>query len=126
MTDELEIVVADDNADILKLVSKRLSSRGWRVITATNGRDALDLVRERLPSAVVLDWMMPLLAGPDVCTEIKADEMTAHIPVVMLTAKAAEHDIATGFRGGADEYLTKPFDVAELDQTLRRLTGRAG
>lgn len=125
MTHENELVVADDNPDILRLLSKRLVKRGWLVRTANNGQQALDLVKERAPAAVVLDWMMPVIAGNDVCEELKTSPDTAHIPVIMLTARAAEQDIATGFLGGADEYLTKPFDVAELDAALRRLTGRS-
>ena len=124
MAHENELVIADDNPDILRLLSKRLAKRGWTVRTASNGQQALDLVKERAPAAVVLDWMMPVIAGSDVCEELKTSPATAHIPVIMLTARAAEDDIATGFRGGADEYLTKPFDVAELDAALRRLTGR--
>ena len=115
------IVVADDDPDILNLVSKRLTKRGYRVITAVNGKEALELIRSRRPAAAVLDWMMPLLQGYDVCERIKADPSTAKVPVVLLTAKAAEMDIERGFRGGADDYITKPFDITELDLTLKRL-----
>lgn len=115
------IVVADDNPDILKLVQKRLGKRGYEVATATDGRAALDLIRERHPDAVVLDWLMPEMQGPEVCSMLKEDAATESIPVVILTAKASESDITTGFERGADEYLTKPFEIEELDQTLRRL-----
>ena len=115
------ILVADDDPDILNLVSKRLTKRGYRVITAVNGKEALELIRSRRPAAAVLDWMMPLLQGHEVCERIKADPSTAKVPVVLLTAKASESDIERGFRGGADDYITKPFDIAELDLTLKRL-----
>ena len=115
------ILVADDDQDILNLVSKRLTKRGYRVITAVNGKEALELIRSRRPAAAVLDWMMPLLQGNEVCERIKADPSTAKVPVVLLTAKAAEMDIERGFRGGADDYITKPFDITELDLTLKRL-----
>lgn len=121
MADQPVLVVADDNPDILRLVAARMKKRGWEVVTATNGADALEVVRRIQPSAVVLDWMMPMVTGPEACDQLKADERTSAIPVVLLTAKASEGDITTGFARGADDYLTKPFDVDELDQTLRRL-----
>lgn len=115
------VVVADDNADIRHLVDRRLSKRGYRVVTAADGEEALTRVRELGPQAVVLDWMMPVVQGPDVVSRLRADPATAGLPIVMLTARAAEADVATGFECGADDYLTKPFDVAELDQVIRRL-----
>jgi DNA-binding response OmpR family regulator len=115
------IVVADDNTDILLLISKRLVKRGYEVATAADGGSALAVVRERRPAAVVLDWVMPVLHGKEVCAELKADPATADIPVVFLTARAAEEDIARGYESGADEYLTKPFDIEVLDGALRRL-----
>lgn len=115
------IVVADDDLDILNLVNKRLSKRGYEVLTATDGQQALELVRSHRPAAAILDWMMPVLQGNEVCSRLKSDSSTADIPVVLLTAKAADVDIEKGFRGGADDYITKPFDIRELHQTLQRL-----
>ncbi len=117
------IVVADDDQDILNLVSKRLVKCGYHVLTATNGQQALELVRSRLPSAAILDWMMPVLQGHEVCSRIKEDPSTEEVPVVLLTAKVSDVDIEKGFRFGADDYITKPFDIAELDMTLKRLIG---
>ncbi|MBW3592440.1 MAG: response regulator [Actinobacteria bacterium] len=68
-----------------------------------------------------MDWTMPVMQGVEVCSQLKADPSTADIPVVLLTARAADTDIEKGFRDGADDYLTKPFDVRELDQMLQRL-----
>ncbi len=115
------IVVADDDLDILNLVNKRLAKRGYEVLTATDGQQALELVRSRHPAAAVLDWMMPAMQGHEVCAQLKADSSTADIPVVLLTARAADVDIEKGFRSGADDYLTKPFNIRELDETLQRL-----
>ena len=126
MPDAELIVVADDNVDILLLISKRLTKRGYEVATASDGGAALAMVRERRPVAVVLDWVMPVLHGKDVCAELKADPATAAIPVVFLTARAAEDDIARGFESGADEYLTKPFDIDVLEKALRRLIHNGG
>lgn len=115
------IIVADDDQDILNLVSKRLAKRGYSVVTATNGQQALELVRSRHPAAAILDWMMPVLQGHEVCLRIKEDPSTEKVPVVLLTAKVSDIDIEKGFRSGADDYITKPFDIAELDMTLKRL-----
>lgn len=115
------ILVADDDADILNLVVKRLSKRGWTVLAASDGAEALDRVRAELPDAVVVDWMMPKLTGPEVCNALKRDPATASIPVVLVTARASGGDRTTGLEHGADEYVTKPFDVDDLDAVLRRL-----
>lgn len=115
------IVVADDNADILLLIAKRLAKRGYEVETATDGWTALEMIRTRRPAAAVLDWVMPMMQGGEVCAEVKSDPATADIPVIFLTARAAKEDIARGFASGADEYLTKPFDLEVLENTLRRL-----
>jgi len=115
------IVVADDNPDIRLLLGKRLARRGYKLVLTANGRDALDEIRIRRPAAAVLDRVMPEIDGAHVCAELKADPETANIPVVLLSARAAEKDVVAGFEHGADEYLTKPFDIEELDETLQRL-----
>jgi DNA-binding response OmpR family regulator len=120
------LVVADDDSDILRLLERRLSRRGYTVVTAANGRAALDAVRRTRPDAVVLDRLMPVMSGEEVCAALKADERTAAIPVVLLSAQASEREIVEGFGVGADDYLTKPFDLEELDERLRRLVAAAG
>lgn len=115
------IVVAEDDDDIRELLAMRLASRGFEVATATDGRAALELVRTRRPVAAVLDWMMPVVQGHEVCRMLKEDASTAEIPIVLLTARAMEGDVHRAFELGADEYITKPFDFEELVQTLRRL-----
>ena len=122
----LSLVVADDDSDILRLLERRLSRRGYTVVTAPDGRAALDAVRSTAPDAVVLDRLMPAMTGEEVCAALKADEGTAAIPVVLLTAQASEREIVEGFGVGADDYLTKPFDLDELDDRLRRLVAAAG
>jgi DNA-binding response OmpR family regulator len=82
------------------------------------------MIRRERPDAVVLDWVMPEMQGSDVCQAIKEDDDLAAIPVLMLTARASDSDIAGAFEHGADDYLTKPFDLEELDQRLRQLLGR--
>ena len=119
--DRPRIVIAEDNDDLLRLVERRLGRRGYDILVARNGREALDLVRSERPDAVVLDWVMPELQGHHVCEAIKQDTELATIPVLMLTARASDSDIAGAFEHGADDYLTKPFDVEELDLRLRQL-----
>jgi DNA-binding response OmpR family regulator len=122
VSDPLSIVVADDDPDVLRLLARRLARRGYDVRTAVNGRAAVEEVRRELPDAVVLDNVMPGMTGGEACAALKADAATARIPIVLLSAEAAERDIVAGFDSGAEEYLTKPFDIEELDETLRRLT----
>jgi DNA-binding response OmpR family regulator len=122
----LSLVVADDDPDILRLLERRLSRRGYTVVTAADGRAALEAVRGMRPHAVVLDRVMPAMSGEEVCAALKRDERTASIPVVLLSAHASEREIVEGFGVGADDYLTKPFDLDELDERLRRLVAATG
>jgi two-component system, OmpR family, phosphate regulon response regulator PhoB len=103
------------------LISTRLARLGYTVVAVTDGSAALDAVRERKPAATVLDWAMPALDGPQVCAMLKSDPATAGVPVVMLSASAMKEDVALGLAHGADGYLTKPFEIDELDELLRRL-----
>jgi DNA-binding response OmpR family regulator len=117
----LHLVVADDDPDILRLLERRLSRRGYEIVTAADGRAALEAIRRTAPDAVVIDRVMPAMTGEEVCAALKSDERTADIPVVLLSAQASEREIVEGFGVGADDYLTKPFDLEELDERLRRL-----
>ena len=125
MNRTLSLVVADDDPDILGLLERRLSRRGYEVMVAADGRAALEAVRRNGPDAVVIDRLMPAMSGEEVCAALKADERTAAIPVVLLSAHASEAEITEGFGAGADDYLTKPFDLEELDERLRRLVASA-
>jgi DNA-binding response OmpR family regulator len=122
----LHLVVADDDPDILRLLERRLSRRGYEVVTAADGMAALEAVRRTTPDAVVIDRVMPAMSGEEVCAALKADDRTAAIPVVLLSAQASEREIVEGFGVGADDYLTKPFDLEELDERLRRLIAATG
>jgi DNA-binding response OmpR family regulator len=122
----LSLVVADDDPDILRLLERRLSRRGYTVVSVADGSAALETVRRIQPDAVVLDRLMPTMSGEEVCAALKADERTAAIPVVLLSAQASEQEIVEGFGVGADDYLTKPFDLDELDERLRLLVAAAG
>jgi DNA-binding response OmpR family regulator len=108
------LLVADDDEDILALVQLRLSRSGFEVIVARDGEEALRLVQERHPDLAVLDWMMPKSSGLEVLRAIRANPDTAHIPVVLLTARASETDVQEGLDAGADDYIAKPFSPQEL------------
>lgn len=108
------ILVADDDMDIAELLQIHLEFHGFEVQLAHNGIDARDAIIRTLPDLVVLDRMMPIMGGLEVLSVIKANPVTRDIPVVMLTAKASDTDVWEGWQGGADYYMTKPFDLEEL------------
>ena len=119
------VLVADDDADILRLLSQRLSHRGYRVITAENGDSALGIAFESPPDAAVLDGIMPGMEGHEVCAAMRANPSTALVPIVLLTAKAGYADEREAVDSGADAYMAKPFRIEELDEKLRGLLSSA-
>lgn len=118
------ILVVDDESDVLELVSTSLRRSGYEVIEADNGALALEKARAVLPEAIVLDIMLPDLSGLDVCRTLKYDTTTAHIPIIMLTARSEEIDRIVGLELGADDYLCKPFSPRELDLRVRNIIRR--
>ncbi|TMC44509.1 MAG: response regulator [Chloroflexi bacterium] len=115
-----KLLVADDLVPIRQMVRITLSTQGWTIVEAKNGNEALQMVRSEKPDLVLLDVDMgPGPNGFDVCRQIKADETTKDIPVVMLTAHESDSDRAIGFAAGATQYLTKPFGPLELIDTIR-------
>jgi DNA-binding response OmpR family regulator len=105
------ILAVDDEPHVLKLLKANLESSGYKVLTAADGEQALQMVESALPDLVILDLMLPKMDGYAVCQRIR--EFSA-VPVIMLTARSAEVDLVHGFEVGADDYLTKPFSVTEL------------
>ena len=118
------VLIADDDRDIVRFVEVNLRLEGFDVITAHDGEDALAKALELQPNLVLLDVMMPLMDGFEVCTKLREDGRSAHIPVIMLTAKSLSADKVLGLTAGADDYIIKPFDpmelVARVKTTLRR------
>lgn len=108
------ILVADDDPDILGIVSMSLETQGYVVYKATNGREAVDGAREHRPDLVLLDMMMPVLSGYEAVCELKADNATCDIPVVGLSAKAMTTDMERATTAGIDGYITKPFRIAQV------------
>lgn len=118
------VLIADDDADIVRFVQVNLKAEGYGVLTASNGEEALGLVIEHRPDLVLLDVMMPKIDGYEVCRRLRGDSRTSHISIIMLTAKALSADKVVGLTAGADDYIIKPFDpmelVARVKTTLRR------
>jgi len=120
-----KILVADDEPDVLHLVSMNLKNAGFNVIKAEDGLRALNLARETQPALIVLDLMLPEMSGLEVCKVLKKEPATAQIPIIMLTAKAEEVDRIVGLELGADDYLTKPFSPRELVLRVKSVMRRA-
>ena len=114
------ILVVDDERHIVRLVEVNLQRAGYVVIKAYDGREALEKARSENPDLVVLDVMMPDMDGLAVLKNLKADAATAHIPVILLTAKALDADVFPGWRSGLDCNLSKPFKPMDLLDLIRR------
>ncbi len=118
------ILVVDDEPDAVELVAFNLKAAGFNVATADDGEEALKKGRALLPALIVLDVMLPEIDGLEVCKILRRDPATAAIPILMLTAKAAEVDRVLGLELGADDYLTKPFSPRELVLRVKNLLRR--
>jgi DNA-binding response OmpR family regulator len=118
------VLVADDEEDIRALVAFRLQRAGYDVITAANGEEALLLATTRLPDLVVLDMMMPKATGLEVTRSLRGHDTTKDIPVILLTARAQEADVASGFEAGVDDYVKKPFSPKDLQLRVQALLER--
>jgi DNA-binding response OmpR family regulator len=119
-----KILVIDDEPDALELIEFNLKAAGCEVVTAADGQAALKKARQLLPALIILDLMLPEVDGLEVCKILRRDPKTAAIPIVMVTAKAAEIDRILGLELGADDYVTKPFSPRELVLRVKRLLRR--
>ena len=119
------VLVADDEEDIRSLVAFRLKRAGYEVITAADGEEALLLATTRLPDLAVLDMMMPKATGLEVTRSMREHEATKDIPVILLTARAQEGDVISGFEAGADDYVKKPFSPQDLQARVQALLERS-
>ena len=118
------VLVADDDPDILQLVSLRLERSGYEVMAAQDGEQALTAALERTPDLALLDVMMPKLDGYEVTARLRSNERTRHMPVILLTARVQEADVARGIEAGADDYVKKPFSTHELRDRVQAALGR--
>ena len=118
------ILVVDDEIYIVHILDFSLGMEGYEVITALDGEQALEKLRTEKPDLIVLDIMMPKLDGYEVCKTIKGNSETAHIPVILLSAKGRNVDQKLGFDVGADDYITKPFSPRKLVERINQLLGQ--
>jgi len=113
------ILLVDDELDLVETVRFSLELEGYDVLVSHNGEDALNQARKEKPDLILLDLMLPKLDGYKVCRLLKFDERYKHIPILMLTAKTQEKDKLLGKETGADEYITKPFEMDELMRKVK-------
>jgi two-component system alkaline phosphatase synthesis response regulator PhoP len=121
-----KVLICDDDLLLLELMEFRLQTKGYDVVRAVDGAEALTKARAESPDIIVLDAMMPKSDGFEVLGRIKGDPHTADIPVIMLTARKGERDIVSALEKGAEDYLVKPFIPEELLARLSRLLARKG
>jgi two-component system, OmpR family, phosphate regulon response regulator PhoB len=119
MSDKINVLVIEDEAHVRKVLEYNLSLDGFEVYMAENGTAGLQIAREKYPDVILLDWLMPGMNGLDVLTELKADAVTNHIPIFMLTAKGMLSDVTKALESGADDYITKPFNPVQLGKYIR-------
>ena len=119
----MKILVVDDEALLVKGIRFNLKSEGYDVITGSNGQEAVEMAQKEQPDLIVLDVMMPVMDGLTACSKIRE---FSDVPIILLTAKVEDMDKLIGFDHGADDYLTKPFNIRELKARIRALLRRAG
>ena len=118
------VLIIEDDQDIQELISYNLSKEGYRVMASETGEDGLSRARSEIPGLILLDLMLPGIDGLEVCRQLKTDQSTRNIPIIMLTAKGEESDIVTGLELGADDYVTKPFSPKVLVARIRAVVRR--
>lgn len=119
------ILVVEDERPLQQLLAYNLRAAGYEPVQAYDGEEAVLLIEEQAPDLVVLDWMLPGLSGLELCRRLRRRPATAHLPIVMLTARAEEADRLRGLETGADDYVVKPFSTAELLARIRAVLRRA-
>lgn len=119
-----KILVVDDEAVLIEAIAYNLEQSGYQVVTALDGISALDLARKEDPDLIVLDIMLPGIDGLEICRQLRREDCTATVPIIMLTAKGDEIDKVVGLEVGADDYVTKPFGRRELLARVRALLRR--
>ncbi len=122
----LKVLIVEDEHAQLELLNYNFDSDGYQVYTAMDGEEGKLLAEEVQPDLIVLDWMLPKLSGIEVCRQLKRAEKTREIPIIMLTARGEENDKVRGLDTGSDDYMVKPYSIAELLARARALIRRAG
>ena len=124
MDKQFSVLVVEDEDHIRSILEYNLKLDGFDVRVAENGRKGLELVHQRYPDVILLDWMMPEMNGLEMLSALKKDKQTYNIPVFMLTARAMMQDLGTALLEGADDYIVKPFDPKDLGPTIRHKLGK--
>lgn len=119
------ILVVDDDIDVAETIKRSLSNRGYAVDVVYNGVEALEAVEERHPHLIILDVIMPHMDGIEVCRRLRQNPQTAPIPIIFLTAMGRLTDKLEGFKAGADDYITKPFNLRELEMRVQAVLRRS-
>jgi two-component system, OmpR family, phosphate regulon response regulator PhoB len=119
------ILIVEDETALVTLLRYNLEKEGFRIAEARDGEEALLVAREQKPDLVLLDWMLPLLSGIEVCRQMRRMPETKGVPIIMLTARGEEGDKLRGLDSGADDYITKPFSPSELIARIRAVLRRA-
>ncbi len=120
-----KILLVDDEPDIRMLTKMMLEKAGHSVAEAVNGEEGMKMLDEDVPDLILLDVMMPGMKGWEVCQKVKKDRKTRGIPVVMFTIRGSEDSVRKSYECGADAHINKPFEIAELIDTVNKLTRRA-
>ncbi|MBI3710729.1 MAG: response regulator, partial [Proteobacteria bacterium] len=120
-----QILIVEDETALVELVRYNLEAADYAVAVAADGEEALRAIAEGRPDLVILDWMLPLVSGLEVCRQLRRKPETRSLPVIMLTARGEETDRIRGLETGADDYITKPFSPNELVARVRALLRRS-
>ena len=125
MVNKKTILVVEDDKSLLPMITYNIEKNGFQVKSATNGEDALLLIKEEIPSLAIFDWMIPEPNGLELCKILRRKKETSNLPIIMLTAKEQEEDKIRGLEYGADDYISKPFSPAELIARIKALIRRS-
>ena len=120
------VLVVEDEAALVTMLRYNLEKQGFRVDEAVDGQEALTRIAESQPDIVLLDWMLPVMSGIEVCRQIRRRPQTRDLPVIMVTARTEDQDSVRGLNTGADDYITKPFNMEALLARMRALLRRSG
>ena len=125
MVTKKTILVVEDDKSLLPMITYNIEKNGFQVKSATNGEDALLLIKEEIPSLAIFDWMIPEPNGLELCKILRRKQETSNLPIIMLTAREEEEDRIRGLEYGADDYISKPFSTAELIARIKALIRRS-
>ncbi len=119
-----KVLVVDDNPDSVAIMRGILESRGYDVVAAGSGAEALQLIKTEAMDLVLLDVMMPEMSGMEVLQRVKEDAATGRLPIILVTAKTQDEDVLSGYQYGADYYITKPFTAKQLIYGIELILGK--